>query len=258
MKVNSINFFKSVVKEPDQFYIIHYSSQSLYDPDSEGHSPRITSIAVMHFATSQTTSFSVHAVADLLKIGKDDVESRYNDIEKQMLLSFFEFMRDRVDRYWIHWRMQNLTFGFEHLEHRSRYLGNPDPPKVPFENRLDLSAILQIKYGRDYVANPRMINLALQNGRLPQGFLNGEQEAEAFKNKNFIRMHASTLAKVDFFRHVISLSQQGRLRTATKNWGVRVDRLLESRTAKTIALAAGVIGAFVAVYQAILWLKDIL
>lgn len=255
MNVNPSNFFKSVAKEPDQFYVIHYSSQSLYDADGEGHSPRITSIAVMHFATRQTTSFSVHAVADLLRIGKDEVETRYNDVEKEMLLRFFEFVRDRLDKYWIHWRMQNLTFGFEHLEHRSRLLSNPDPPRVPFENRLDLSAILQIKYGHDYVPNPRMINLAQQNGTLPQGFLTGEQEAEAFKNKHFIRMHASTLAKVDFFRHVIVLAQQGRLRTATKNWGVRVDRLLEGRTAKVIALAAGVVGAMVAVYQAVLWFK---
>ena len=37
--------------------------------------------------------------------------------------------------------------------------------------------------------------------------LTGEQEAEAFKKKDFIRMHASTLAKVEFFRHVIILAQ---------------------------------------------------
>ncbi len=156
---------------------------------------------------------------------------------------------------WIHWRMQNITFGFEHLEHRSRYLGNLDPPSIPFENRLDLSAILQERYGHDYVSNPRMVNLARQNGPLPQGFLNGEQEAEAFKNRDFVRMHASTLAKVDFFRHVIILAQQGRLRTASKDWGVQIDRLLESRTARTVALAAGVVGAFVAIHQIARWLK---
>ena len=42
MKVNAANFFKSAAKEPEQFYIIHYSSQSLYDADSEGHSPLTT------------------------------------------------------------------------------------------------------------------------------------------------------------------------------------------------------------------------
>ncbi len=40
MKINAANFFKSVAKEHKQFYVIHYSSQSLYDAGSEGHSPR--------------------------------------------------------------------------------------------------------------------------------------------------------------------------------------------------------------------------
>jgi hypothetical protein len=60
MKVSASNFFGNLVKASERFFVIHYSSQSLYDADSQGLSPRITSIAVMHFATRQTTSFSVH------------------------------------------------------------------------------------------------------------------------------------------------------------------------------------------------------
>jgi hypothetical protein len=123
---NASNFCSAVHKNPDQFYIIHYSSQSLYDEGTEGLSPRITSIVVMHFATRQTVSFSVHAAADLMGISREDVAFRYDDIEKKMLADFFGFLRDRLDRNWIHWNMRNLTFGFEHLEHRSRRLGNPD------------------------------------------------------------------------------------------------------------------------------------
>jgi len=137
MKVTADNFFKAIGREPERFYNIHYSSQSLYDADSEGHSPRITSIAVMHFATPQTASFSVHAVADLLQVGKEDVESRYNDIDKMMLSRFFDFVKDRLDKYWIHRRTQNLTYGFEHLEHRSRLLENPEPPRVHGGGHLD-------------------------------------------------------------------------------------------------------------------------
>ena len=98
-----------------------------------------------------------------------------------MLARFFAFMRGKLDRYWIHWRMTNLTYGFEHLEHRSRSLGNPDPPVLGF----DLSAILQEKYGRDYVPNPRLMNLARQNGELPQGFLTGQQEAGCVQKQRF-------------------------------------------------------------------------
>lgn len=42
MPVESSNFFKSVERHPDRFYIIHYSSQSLYDEGVDGLSPRIS------------------------------------------------------------------------------------------------------------------------------------------------------------------------------------------------------------------------
>ena len=113
MKVDAANFFKEIEKHPEQFYIVHYSSQSLFDEDTNGLSPRITSIAAMHFATRQTVSFSVHTAAELLGVSKDDLQSRYDDIEKEMLSRFFEFMRDKLDRYWVHWNMRNITFGFE-------------------------------------------------------------------------------------------------------------------------------------------------
>jgi hypothetical protein len=56
MRLTGRHFFDSVVKNLNQFFIIHYSSQSLYHAGREGMSPRITSIAVMHCATSHTTS----------------------------------------------------------------------------------------------------------------------------------------------------------------------------------------------------------
>ena len=83
--IHESEFFNEIKKHPDRFYIIFYSSQSLYDEDIEGLSPRITSIVVMHFATRQTVSFTIHAVAESLRIDKDDVTSRYDEIEKELL-----------------------------------------------------------------------------------------------------------------------------------------------------------------------------
>jgi hypothetical protein len=100
-----------------------------------------------------------------------------------------------------------------------------------------------------------MMNLVKMNGPVPQGFLSGEQEAEAFKRQDFIRMHASTLAKVNFFRHVIVLAQQAKLKTASRSLGVRVDRLLESRSAKLAALVAAILGVIgISLYQLFAWL----
>ena len=64
------------------------------------------------------------------------------------------------------------------------------------------------------------------------------KEAEAFLKKEFIRMHSSTISKVEFFRHVISLAIQRKLRTAGNGFLVRVDRLLDGRAARAIAFIA--------------------
>ena len=100
-----------------------------------------------------------------------------------------------------------------------------------------------------------MKNLVLLNGALPRAFLDGEQEAAAFKAREFIRMQSSTICKVAFFRHAIVLAERGKLRTASKGWGVWIDRLLESRTAKVALLAAAIVGVPAGLYQAYLWLK---
>ena len=109
------SFFKTIKKHPERFYIIHYSSQSLYDEgvDQDGHSPRITSIAVLQFSTRQTVTFALHAVAEELEISKDQAESQYDTIERAILERFYGFARDRREKYWIHWNMRNVVFGFE-------------------------------------------------------------------------------------------------------------------------------------------------
>jgi len=79
MSITSSNeFFKQIKNNPGDFYLIHYSCQSLYD-DCGGLSPRITSIAVTHFATEQTLAFLLTAVAEELGIARDDVQKRFNE-----------------------------------------------------------------------------------------------------------------------------------------------------------------------------------
>ena len=53
-------------------------------------------------------------------------------------------------------------------------------------------------------------------------------------------MNSSTISKVEFFRHVISLAIRGKLRTAGQGFLVRIDRLLEGRAARVIAFIAAV------------------
>lgn len=254
MSINdSRNFIKEIKEKPENFYIIHYSCQSLFD-DNEALSPRITSIAITHYATEQTVSFSTHSIAEEMHIQRDAVRDRFDDVERKLLQDFYAFIRDRRDKYWIHWNMRNLTYGFEHLEHRYRVLGGNDAPVIAVERRLNLNDILTDRYGGGYAKHPKMKSLMELNGGVHRHVLTGNEEVTAFQNNEFIRMHNSTLAKVGFFFHTIRPLVKGKLNTASRGWGVVVDKAFESRAAKTIGLLGTAVIICVGLWQTWLWL----
>ncbi len=242
---SSKEFFSQVRKNPENFYIVHYSCQSLND-DNEGLSPRITSIGVTHFATEQTVSFSTHAIAEEMGISREDVQGGFDNVEEKLLKDFYGFVRDRRDKFWIHWNMRNLTYGFEHLEHRYLALGGTDAAVIPVERRINLNDMLARRYGSDYADHPKMRNLMDLNGGVHRHFLTGAEELQAFKNNEFIRMHNSTLCKLGFFNSVIRKALAGKLKTASRGFGIMLDRIFESRWAKFVGLMSSVI-ALVAV-----------
>ena len=239
--MDSRDFLRAVKQQPERYFIVHYSSQSLYDDDQQGLSPRITSIVVRHLATGQTVSFAMHAVAEELGIARENIVQQYDRIEGELLERFYAFVRDRRVQNWVHWNMRNLVYGFEHIEHRYRALVHKDAPQIPVEVRINLNDVLKDRYGSDFAPDPRMINLMKMNGDLDQRFLDGKGEAEAFRNGQFIRMNSSTMSKVDFFAHVIRLMQVGKLRTAANSLGAWIDRLLESRAAKSVTLVSAAV-----------------
>jgi hypothetical protein len=248
--VDEQSFFKEISKHPDRFYLIHYSSERLFDETVGALSPRITSIVVMHYQSRQIQSFALHAVAETLNIPRENVADRYDDIERDLLTRFFDFIRDRRQSYWVHWNMRSLVYGFEHLEHRYRILTGHEPPIVPIEVRLNLNDIFKVRYGSDYAADPRLKSLMALQGDMPAQFMEGAEESEAFRRMEFIRMNASTIAKVQFFRHAVELAKKGRLRTAGNKLVNRIDKLLESRWARVLAFT----GTCLALMSWLAWL----
>ena len=138
--------------------------------------------------------------------------------------------------------MRNLTYGFEHLEHRYRILSDQNPPVIPVERRINLNDMISNRYGSNYVKHPRMISLMELNGGRHRHFLSGEEEVEAFQARQFIRMHNSTLCKVGFYNADIKKLIRGKLKTNSWGFGVALDRLLEGRFSKIFALLAAIIG----------------
>ena len=249
---SSKDFFSQTKSNPENFYIVHYSCQSLND-DNEGLSPRITSIGVTHFATEQTVSFSTHAIAEEMGIARENVQEQFDKVEEKLLRDFYGFLRDRRDKFWVHWNMRNLTYGFEHLEHRYRDLGGKDAAVIPVERRINLNDMLAQKYGSNYSGHPRMKNLMEINGGVHRHFLTGEEELLAFKNNEFIRMHNSTLCKLGFFNSAIRKALTGKLKTTSRGFGIRLDRLFESRLAKFIGLVSSLIAVVALLFSIFSW-----
>jgi len=251
---DSRNFLKQVAKQPEIYFLVHYSCQSLND-DNEGLSPRITSIGVTHFASEQTVSFSTHAIAEEMGISREDVQSRFDEVEKELLMNFYAFVRDRRDKYWVHWNMRNLTYGFEHLEHRYRVLGGKDAVVIPVEQRINLNDMLARKYGSNYAPHPKMKSLMDMNGGAHRHFLTGLEELEAFQNNEFIRMHNSTLCKLGFFHSTLQKTISAKLKTKSKGFGIALDRIFESRLAKGAGLISVIIALALFVGQVVDWAK---
>ncbi|HBO2738412.1 hypothetical protein [Pseudomonas sp. NyZ201] len=251
---DSRQFIKSVRLNPENFFLIHYSCQNLYD-ENEALSPRITSIAINHYASGQSVSFSTHSIAEELRIARSDVIQRFDEVEIELLTQFYRFIRDRRDKYWVHWNMRNLTYGFEHLEHRYRALGGTDACVIAVERRLNLNDLIADRYGSDYAKHPKMLSLMEINGGRHRDFLDGKEEVDAFENKEFLRMHNSTLSKIGFFSSAMRKLVNGKLNTASRGFGIAIDKLFESRGAKIIGLLGTIITILVGLWQAILWLS---
>lgn len=85
-----------------------------------------------------------------MHIPLDQVLPRFDEVELALLTQFYRFIRHRRDKYWVHWNMRNLAFGFEHLEHRYRVLGGTDASVIAVERRLNLNDLIADRYGADY------------------------------------------------------------------------------------------------------------
>lgn len=191
--------------------VIHYSCESFYDrPD--GASPRITSLAVRNLGTEQTQSFSIHQIAERNGIALSEITNHYDKLEKQMLDEFFEFVRHHLGDRWVHWNMRDSNFGFPAIAHRYKVLGG-NPVEIDDSRKYNLASILIDLYGPAYVGHPRLLKLMRLNKISELHFLEGENEAKAFQGAEFVKLHQSTLRKVDNMANIYERTVNGTLET---------------------------------------------
>lgn len=201
----------SLFKQREHVLVVHYSCESFYDR-ADGRTPRVTSIAVRNLASGQTQSFSIHKVAEQRHIPLADIAGKYDDLEKAMLDEFFDFVRTHQNFTWMHWNMRDINYGFQAIEHRYTVLGGT-PTRVEESKKFDLARELIAIYGVGYIGHPRLESLVEKNMITNRDFLVGAQEAAAFENKEFVKLHQSTLRKVDILVNIAERAANNSLAT---------------------------------------------
>ena len=200
-----------VMNNAEHVIVIHYSCESFYDrPD--GSSPRITSIAVANLKSAQTNSFSIHLMAEREGVSPTAISSHYNELERLMLDEFYEYVRRHTGYKWLHWNMKNIHYGFQAIAHRYRVLGG-EPLVVQETDLVDLPRLLYAIYGPRYARHPRLQYLVEKNRISAKDFLPGSEEAAAFKRGEYVKLHFSTLRKVDIIATIAQRAYDGSLRT---------------------------------------------
>jgi DNA mismatch repair ATPase MutS len=179
--------------------VIHYSCESFYDR-TDGKTPRITSIGVRNLSSGQTESFSIHKVAEQ-KNQLSTIDKHYDDLEKEMLHEYFDFVKTHQNYYWIHWNMRDINYGFLAIEHRFKVL-NGEPVTIAEDRKFDLARAIINLYGVSYIGHPRLEKLIEKNDITNTDFLAGKDEAIAFEKKEYIKLHQSTLRKVDIIANI--------------------------------------------------------
>jgi len=205
------NIIAKLMDQSDQVIVIHYSCESFYNR-VDGPSPRITSIAVRHLDSGQTRSFSIHQMAERKGHDMAGLEEYYALLERLMLDEFFEFVKTHSNYKWLHWNMRDSKYGFQAIAHRYRTLkGKP----IEFDNSklFDLPRFIHNLYGPNYIGHPRLASIVKKNQITDLDFLDGKEEAQAFEERQYVKLHHSTLRKVDVIATIIEHVENGTLKT---------------------------------------------
>lgn len=211
--------FEDLDKRRDMYIIVHYSCESFYDI-KDGRTPRVTSVAARNFTTGQTASFSIHKSAEQLGVPLADINQRYDEFEKHMLDEYFEFIKSRHGYSFIHWNMRDINYGFQAIEHRYNVLGG-EPFIIDDSRKFDLARALVNRFGIGYTPHGesgRLHSIMELNRISAKDALTGKQEADAFDAGEYVKLHQSTLRKVDVMSNILERVLDGSIKTKAKWW----------------------------------------
>ncbi|MCR2805946.1 hypothetical protein [Paenibacillus soyae] len=197
--------------------VIHYSCESFFN--IEGRTPRVTSICVKNRASGETKAFSIHLQAQFKKINLVNATVQDIDLlEKEMLSEFNLYVKKHNLYYWVHWNMRNASYGFEAIANRCRIVGGKTF-SIEDEHKYDLPDLLGKLFTYKFVEHKpsgQLLNMSNLNTISTKDALTGLEEATAFSNNDYLKLHMSTMRKVEMIDRILTLLEQGTIKQKTK------------------------------------------
>lgn len=219
MRKDAIKLLEDYMNTKKDYIIIHYARQNCLNETFE-KGPRILAIVTMNAESEQTKLFSLNESTNNSNYSFFELsESQKDEIEFNMLTSFFNYIKCNKGKKFVHWNMKNNNFGFSALENRYKQLGG-NSFNFSYENIINLSTLLKKKYGINFakksmwngVHTGKMYDIFLLNGINDINILNGEQEVKEYMLQNLASIEQSVLGKVKAFHYIIERASDNALK----------------------------------------------
>lgn len=194
---------------------VHYGCENFNDVNDRP-------VAVSAIGVAEITDPSGERESQVFAISNSSAHEDAVEREREMMRRFFEFAKSRPDAAWVHWNMNNATYGFAPLMARYRFIMDEDAPLVfPSDRLYDLDSIVGARYGEQFVRHPKLRNLCTLNGYFMPAFKDGKDEAKAFADGNFGLVERSVGEKAHLLASILTDFKSGALQTANSVGMVR-------------------------------------
>ena len=245
------------------YAFIHYSCKGFLRM-SEDKVDRILVICIHFPYNGSNKIFSLRNTALIMKLSLHDATSDVLDkVEAHMLDRYFKYAKDMGNVTWLHWNMDDSSYGFCALEERHISLGG-EPFKIDERNRINVAILLKRLYGQTYASleeNSQIIDKGKlyvtlrKNGLYDKEILTLPEEAKAFDDRKYPEVETSTSAKVRAFSYVMDKAANRELLTNSNKfvdvYGISVYGVLQyvrdnALLAAIFAIIGSTIGSIIA------------
>lgn len=203
---------KKLLPSTENLFAIHF----LLEPPATNGSPQhLFGIALQEIATGVQHVWSMLDAAEELNYPLSRISECCPELERYVLKSFKDFLRENPHAKWLHWGLSKRPDGFDIIWRRARYQQINLPP-ILAEGSFDLLAHFKQEHGGSFAPSPKLYEAAKMNECLNVDFLTDHELEEAWSLRKFGEVEPSLSSGVAAICDLFDRKRRETLVTATR------------------------------------------